>query len=131
MNIFQIVGVALITAILTLLLKKYHKEYAIIAAIVGGAVLLLSIIFALSPAIEQIKSWFSSTGLVSDGIGILLRAMGICFITQFASDTCKDAGESALASKVELAGKVAVVLIALPLFQSIASTALSLTGGGS
>lgn len=129
MELFRIIGVAIITVILTLLLKKHHKEYGVIAAIAGGIVILLSIILALSPVTEQIKIWFDSAGVLSADLGILLKSMGICFLTQFASDTCKDAGESALASKVELAGKVAVVLIALPLFQSIASTALSLTGG--
>ena len=59
-----------------------------------------------------------------------MKTLGICFLTQFAVDSCKDAGESALASKVELAGKVTVVVMALPLFQSIASTAVSLVGGG-
>lgn len=131
MELFPIVGIAIITVILTLLLKKHHREYGVIAAIVGGAVVLLSVITSLLPVTEQVRAWFDMAGVYGGDIGILLKSMGICFLTQFASDTCKDAGESALASKVELAGKVAVVVTALPLFQSIASTALSLTGGGS
>ncbi len=129
MVLFSIVGTAIITVILVLLLNRYHKEYGMIAAMIGGGVLLLMIITMMHPVIEQLKDWFDSIGVISSDLVILLKSMGICFLTQFASDTCKDAGESALASKVELAGKVSVVLIALPLFQSIASTALSLTGG--
>ena len=50
-------------------------------------------------------------------------------MAQFAADACRDAGESSLASKVELAGKVAVILMALPLFEAIANTAITLIGG--
>lgn len=129
MALFSIIGTAIITVILVLLLNRYHKEYGILVAIAGGGVLLLMILTMMNPVIEQLKDWFDSIGTFGGDLVILLKSMGICFLTQFASDTCKDAGESALASKVELAGKVSVVLVALPLFQSIASTALSLTGG--
>lgn len=131
MELFSVIGIALLTVILTLLLNRYHKEYGILAAICGGSVLLLLIIGMLSPVADQLRSWFDSVGVLSENLSVLLKSMGLCFLTQFASDTCKDAGESALASKVELAGKVSVVVLALPLFQSIASTALSLTGGAS
>lgn len=123
------IGIAVVTVILTLVLKQYHKEYGVIIAIVGGSILMLTIIGMLTPVTDQIRNWFDSIDIAGGNLVILLKAMGICFLTQFASDTCRDAGESALASKVELAGKISVVLIALPLFQSIASTALSLTGG--
>lgn len=123
------IGIAVITVILTLVLKRYHKEYGVIVAIIGGSILMFAIIGMLTPVTDQIRNWFDSIDIAGGSLVILVKAMGICFLTQFASDTCRDAGESALASKVELAGKISVVLIALPLFQSIASTALSLTGG--
>jgi stage III sporulation protein AD len=62
---------------------------------------------------------------------ILFKTLGLCFLAQFAADSCRDAGENALASKVELAGKLAIVILALPLFEKITSTALALIGGGS
>ena len=54
------------------------------------------------------------------------QALGVCFITQLASDACKDAGEGAIASKVELAGKVVILLLAMPLFEQIIGVATSL-----
>ena len=57
---------------------------------------------------------------VSQGIQVLLKALGICYITQLAADTCKDAGQQAIATKVELAGKVAVLAIAMPMLGTIA-----------
>ena len=61
---------------------------------------------------------------------ILLKTLGVCFLTQLSADSCRDAGEGALAAKVELAGKLFIVILALPLFQQIAGSALSLIGGG-
>lgn len=60
---------------------------------------------------------------------ILFKALGICLITQLASDACRDAGEAALASKADLAGKVTLLVLALPLFQKIGELAVSLING--
>ena len=59
---------------------------------------------------------------------ILFKALGICWLAQFAADSCRDAGESALASKVELAGKTAVLLTTLPLFSAVAELVTELAG---
>ena len=130
MNMIGIVGIALITAIFAVMLKRHHGEYAIIISICGGAVVIFLILTQITPALNQVNEWISAVGIPNQAALILLKTLGICFLTQFAVDSCKDAGESALASKVELARKVTVVVMALPLFQSIASTAVSLVGGG-
>ena len=129
MELLNVFGIALVTVLVALVLKQHHKELGVLAAVAGGILLLVAVIFQLSPVLEQLRSWMDFAGGLGEQFGILLKSMGICFLTQFAADTCKDAGESALAGKVELAGKVSVVITALPLFQSIAQTALSLTGG--
>ena len=59
---------------------------------------------------------------------LVFKALGVCLLTQFSADACLDAGEKALASRVEFAGRIAVVLLALPLFEEIAEAVLSLTG---
>ena len=65
-------------------------------------------------------------GVAEDYTQVLFRSLGLCVITQLASDTCRDAGESAIASRVELAGRVAVLLCGLPLFQKLLELALAL-----
>ena len=70
-----------------------------------------------------------ASGVSGEYTIILIKTLGTCFLAQFAADACRDAGESSLASKVELAGKVAVILMALPLFEAIANTAITLIGG--
>lgn len=129
MNIIGIAGVALIAAVLSTMLKRYHNEYAIIINIAAGILIIVQILANISPAIKQLNVLLSSAGLTNEFSLILFKTLGICFISQFAADSCRDAGENALASKVELAGKIAIVLLALPMFESIAKTAVNLIGG--
>lgn len=129
MNILGIAGIAICAAAIAAMLRRYHQEYAIFISIAAGVVILLMIFSNVSPAVRQISTLLSSAGLTSDYGVILFKTLGICFLAQFAADSCRDAGESALASNVELAGKIAVVVLALPLFEKIAQTAVKLTGG--
>ena len=128
MNIIAIAGVAVIAAILAVMMKQYHQEYSVVISIAAGIIILFEIFANVSPAIKQINTLLSSAGLSAEYTAILFKALGICFLTQFAADSCRDAGESALASKTELAGKIAIVVLSLPLFESIAKTAVGLIG---
>ena len=87
------------------------------------------IFYEFLPAVNQIKNLLYNTKISHDYIIILFKSLGICFITQFASDSCSDAGEESLSSKVELAGKVAIIITALPLFEKVTNIALNLIGG--
>ena len=117
MNMVALCGIVLLAAILCVLLRKYHAEYSIIISLAAGILVLAIVLSRISPAITQIQSLLTATKLSSEYGLILFKALGICFLTQFASDSCRDAGENALASKIELAGKIAIVILALPLFE--------------
>lgn len=129
MNIIGIAGLALVTAVIAVLLRRYNQEYAVVVSITAGVVILVQILANILPAIRQINDLLSAAQLSGEYALILFKTLGICFLAQFAADSCRDAGETALASKVELAGKLCIVLLALPLFEKIASTALALIGG--
>lgn len=129
MNIIGIVGTALIAAILAVTLKRYNQEYAVIISIIAGVVILVEILRNISPAVREITTLLSGVGLTQEYGWILFKTLGICFLAQFAADSCRDAGESSLASKVELAGKISILVLSLPLFEDIAQTALGLIGG--
>ena len=131
MEIMAFLGIAVLAAAISVMLKKHNPEYSFLLSIGAGVFMFFVIFSKISPAVSQINSLLSSTGISSEYGQILFKTLGICFMTQFASDSCRDAGESALASKVELAGKVIIVIMALPLFEQITKTALSLLGGGS
>lgn len=129
MEVMAMCGVAVVAAIFAVTLKKHNPEYSMVISLCAGVLMLYLLLTRVTPAVNQIKTLLSATGLSSDYGVILFKALGICFLTQFAADSCRDAGESALASKVELAGRLAIVVLALPLLEEVAKLVTSLAGG--
>ncbi|XOQ47156.1 MAG: Stage III sporulation protein AD [Thermocaproicibacter melissae] len=128
MDIIGIAGIAVLAAVVAAMLRRYHKEYAVLISIAAGVVILFAIFSGVQPAVSQIGKLLSAAGLSASYTVILLKTLGICFLAQFAADACRDAGENALASNVELAGKIAIIILALPLFEDIVQTAAKLAG---
>ena len=129
MDILGISALAVVAAVLSVMLRRYHVEYGMLLSIGCGLLLLLAILQQIPPAVRQINDFLEASGIPQEYILVLFKALGICYLTQFAADSCRDAGESALAVKAEIAGRVAVLLISLPLLSQVASTAMDLIGG--
>lgn len=126
MNVFSIAAIGVIGAIFAVFLKKYHPEYSMSVTLTAIVVIMVMVIGQLSPVVSKIAGLASDAGLPSEYGGILIKSLGICFVVQLASDACRDAGETALASNIEMAGKIGVVIIALPLFEKLGEIAIGL-----
>ena len=126
MNIFTVVGLAVTAAILAVLLRQYKPEYAMLTGLAAGIMILVYVVVASKPVISEASALLGKANIKSSYGMILLKSLGICFVAQLASDACRDAGESAIASKIELAGKFAVIIIALPFFEQVAELAIKL-----
>jgi stage III sporulation protein AD len=126
MDIFMISGFAVTVAILALLLRQYKPEYAVFIGLAAGILILALVLSKAQPAFSELTSLLNRANVNSSYAGILFKSLGICFVTQIASDVCNDAGEKAIASNIEMAGKFAVLLVALPLFEQIANLAINL-----
>lgn len=129
MDVFVIYIAAVAAAAFVVLIKKYNPEIAMLTAMISGIIIFGLILTSISPAIDLIKRLSSLVGDSGKNIGILLKSMGICYISQFSADSCRDAGQGALAGKVELAGKLAIVLLCLPLLEEIINYAVNIIGG--
>ena len=128
MDIFRIIGFAIVAAVLCILLRQYKPEYALLVSVAAGAVILAMLISDLQTVFDEINMLANSGIIQQEYINLLLKAMGICFVTQIASDVCKDAGESAISSKLEIAGKITVLSISLPLFRQVLMFVSTLIG---
>lgn len=124
MDIFKILAVCLVTAVLAILLKQYKAEYSIAAVLGGGIIVIAFILKNISAPIEYLKNELEASGINTDYFKVALKALGIGYITGFIADACRDSGQNALASKAELAGKCAIFMLSLPLISSILQTAL-------
>lgn len=118
MDIISIAGLAIVAAILSLFLKNYRPEYGLLVAAGACVLLLLTLLPQFSQLFELISSYAQLSGLAPK-LEPVLKALGIAFIAQLASDLCKDCGENSLASKVELAGKCAILLVCVPLLNQL------------
>ena len=128
MDITTLVGIAVLSAVLCVIVRQYKPEMAIGISIACGVILIGAVISMLAPSVELISQLTSAAGLDGGYSRTLFKALAVCYITQLGSDCCKDAGESAIAGKVELAGKAAVVVISLPVFTSLAEIVTKLIG---
>lgn len=124
MDIFKILAVCLITAVLAILLKQYKAEYSIAVVLGGGIIAIIFVIKSISAPIDYLKSEIEASGINTEYFKAAFKALGIGYITGFIADACRDSGQNALAAKAELAGKCAVFIISLPLISSILQTAL-------
>ena len=129
MDVAAIVGLALAAAALCALLKRYHGEYALLVSVGTGLLIAAQLFSSLIPVLDEINRLMDQAGVTAEYGAILLKVAGLCFLAQFGADACRDAGESALASRVETAARLAMTAAALPLFRQLAETALSLIGG--
>lgn len=128
MEVFSLVGIGLIAAALAVVLRQHRPEFAMLVSLAAGVLILWRVMDDVLPVVEQVRAILQSTALPVEYAGILFKALGICFLTQIACDTCKDAGESAISAKVEMAGKIAVLVVSLPLFGQVLTIVAQLIG---
>ncbi|HBH94303.1 MAG TPA: stage III sporulation protein AC/AD protein family [Ruminococcaceae bacterium] len=119
MNIFITVSFGIISVVLSIVLKQYKPEYSMFISLAAGIIIFITLIAALNPIIGYITELTANAGLSGVYAEVLLKSLAVCYLTQLASDCCKDAGETAIAGKLQLAGKTAVLIMALPIFKRI------------
>ncbi len=120
MNITVLAGIAVISAVLCVIVRQYRPEYALGISIACGVIILIAAVSLLSPSIQAINDLAEASGIDGSFARVLLKALAICYITRLAADCCRDAGESAAASKLELAGRAAITAVSLPVFTELA-----------
>lgn len=126
MDIFQIAGLGIVASLVLALLRKERSDLVIGAALVAGILLLFLILPRISSAISVFGNLASEAGLEPLYFGIILKVLAISYVADFAAAICRDAGEDLIASRVEMAGKVLILVAALPIVQEVLSVVRSL-----
>lgn len=117
MLLFKLAAIAFVAAVLHLALKKEQPAYAFLVSFCAALVLLVSVAEQISPIVQWLQSL--DAVLPGQGIGCLLRVLGIALVAQLASDICREAGLLAAATACELGGRALALLQALPLLQQL------------
>lgn len=119
MDIIKIIGIALITLVIIIILRQYKPEFVIYVELIAG-VLILSMSFeGITSIVNLIQSYSNKISISSKFIIVLLKITGIAILAEFASSICKDAGESSLATKIDIGSKVMIVTTSIPIISSL------------
>ena len=129
MSAVTVCAAGVVASILALILKKQNAEYSFILVVCTSSILIIYILGALLEAVGGVKEIFEASKISETYLSILLKCVVICFLTEFTCDTCKDAGQAALANIVLFAGRLLVLTSALPLFSELLGLVTELAGG--
>ena len=119
MEIIKIIGIALIALIIIIMLKQYRPEYSIFISILTGILILFLVMDRLTGIINLIESIQDKFSINTQFIALLIKITGIAFLSEFAISVCKDSGEAAIASKIEIGSKIIIISMSVPIISSL------------
>ncbi len=122
MDIIKIIGIGLISLVVIVIIKQYRPEFAVYVSLIAGALILVLVLDKMSGVINLLSNLANKTSINKDFIFLLIKITGIAFLTEFAVSICKDAGESAIATKIDMGGKVMIIAISIPIIASLLET---------
>ncbi|GMB10545.1 MAG: stage III sporulation protein AD [Candidatus Improbicoccus devescovinae] len=122
MNIISITLFCIVSVLISILLKKDLPEFSFLCSLLSCVIIFILCVPEINKIIVEIKQFFNYVRLPVEYLNILLKTVGTYILTQFASDSCKDAGNQALANKIEFAGKIFISINALPIFFEVLRT---------
>ena len=123
------VGVLLCGGLLSAVLRTQRPELAVCLSLLAGVLVMGMLLRQVSPLVAALRRMTALGGVGENHLGVVLRGAGICLVTQLAADTCRDAGDSALAGKAELTGRMLLLLLAVPLYEEILSLVVGVVMG--
>ena len=119
LDIVKIIGVGLIALIIIIILKQYKPEFTVYVSIIAGAIIIFMVMDKLTSVVGLLTNLTSRTGTGSTFLKILLKITGIAILTEFAVSICKDSGETAIASKIDLGGKIIIISVSIPIITAL------------
>lgn len=127
MDIFKVAAFSIVVVLIITILKAVKKEdFALIVTIIA-ALSLFAVVFAkLESITDLLNSLVNKSGINKEYLTLLLKVTGISYVIELATNICKDAGNSSVASKVEMVGKVSIVVLTIPILTTVISTILEI-----
>lgn len=126
-NLTRFIGAALLCAAIALTLRSGHKALGAAFALAAGAGLFLLLSGKLREAVDALRELAALSDMGEGSLAMILRLLGVSFACELAAQACRDAGEEGIAMRVEMGGKIALLLLCAPLIKEVAASILSLT----
>ncbi len=119
MDIIKIIGVGLTALTIIIILKQYKPEFTVYVSIIAGVIILAMLMDKLAAVVNLLTNLTNKSGTGSSFLKIILKITGIAILTEFAVSICKDSGETAIANKIDLGGKIIIITISIPIVTSL------------
>lgn len=119
MSIVKICILAVAGVLLAANIKSQKSEYAVFLSLGLCVLILIFSVDRLSYIVDMIQELMAIVTIDNTYLILLLKLIGIAYITEFAASLCKEAGFGAIASQVELAGKLTMVFMSIPIAFSV------------
>jgi len=125
-EIIQIVGLGLIATVLILIIKEQKPMFAFLLAAFTGILIFLFLIGKIASVIEVLHNLAQQSGVNMVFLKTILKIIGIAYIAEFGAQIVRDAGQESIASKIELSGKILIMVMAIPIITVIIETVIKL-----
>lgn len=122
MDIIKIIGIGLVSLVIIIILKQYKSEFALYASLAASVLILMFVFEKMFSVIDLLNNIANKTAINTAFIALLIKITGIAILTEFAVSICKDCGESAIASKIDIGGKIMIVTVSIPIISSLLET---------
>ncbi|MBP2652998.1 MAG: stage sporulation protein [Firmicutes bacterium] len=126
MEIVQIVGLGFIVTLLILIIRTQKPEFAVQLSLALATIIFLLVLGKINLVIGLIRDLADKANVSQMYLNTILKIIGIAYITEFGAQVCRDAGEGAVAGKIEFAGKVLVMVLAIPIIALVLETIVKL-----
>ena len=126
MMILQVVAVGVLSAVLALTLKKQSPEIALVITLAASVLILFMVWPLLTTAVGVVQNLGAQLDGAVRYVGLVLQIVGITYVAELGAQVCADAGETAIASKIEMAGKIIIMAVAAPVLLEVLQMILSI-----
>ncbi len=126
MDIIQIVAIGIIATVLAVTVRKQAPEFSILISITAGILIFLIVLPKLESVLTILKNISDNVDLNMSYILIVFKIIGISYLAEFGAQICQDAGEGVIASKIEMAGKILIIVISAPILLTLLNMLLSM-----
>jgi len=126
MEIIQIIGLGFVVTLLILIIKQQRPEIAVQLSLALATIIFLMVLSKINVVLNLFRDMATKANISSMYLNTILKIIGIAYVTEFGAQVCRDAGEGAVAGKIEFAGKVLVMVMAIPIIALVLDTIVRL-----
>ncbi|MBE5738369.1 MAG: hypothetical protein E7354_01365 [Clostridiales bacterium] len=119
MELIKVVLLGIVISLLAVFLRTIRSEYSILCIVIGSLILIYYIVNSLVDIFAFFNNVMEKTGIDQDLFVILLKIIGVGYLVEFSAGICSDSGNTSIANKVVLAGKILIFLLSMPIIKNL------------